>query len=345
MKAYRMTAWDCPPEFVDVPVPKPGPDELLLRMDAVGLCHSDILIQDSPAGLWNFDPPFTLGHENAGTVVGRGVGAGPFIEGQKVLASSVHACGYCRQCVKGRANYCEVWAGRSITRGVGIDGGLAEYMVVPAREVVPYERLTPARASVLSDAGVTSYRAVKDTLGHLDPESTVVVIGPGGLGGYAVQYLKIFTAARVVVVDRDAKRLAYAASLGADATVLTALGDPSEIEDVVGKASADAVLDFVGTDETLALALWLGAPMGRITVCGAAGGTVPVGWRTIAGGCHIVVSHGSTMGDLHDVVALGEQGLLQIETDVHEFEDIAGAYERLRTGAVRSRLVIEVNVA
>lgn len=339
MTAYRLLEWGSKPTFVEIEQPNPGPNEVLVRIGAVGLCHSDILIQDSPAGVWPFDPPFTMGHENAGWIEEVGSEVDSVSVGTPVLVSCVRSCGSCARCFRGEDNYCW-WSTQYTTRGVGLDGGLASHMVAPAREVVPLTNLAPRDAAVLSDAGATSYHAVRKALSRLTPGSTAVVIGAGGLGGFAIQYLRLLSSARVIAVDLSASRLEFATQLGADETVLSDESAAEEIQRITAGQGADAIFDFVGVDSTLALAVAVSAPLGRITVCGANPGRVAVGWGAIPGGCEFVVSLGNTLADLRAVVALAEQGKLRIETESFAFAEIEQAYQKLREGALRNRALI-----
>jgi propanol-preferring alcohol dehydrogenase len=341
MTAFRMTQWGTKPTFSDIAIPQPGPGEVRVSIAAVGLCHSDILLQDSPAGAWPFEPPFTLGHENAGWIDAVGADVSNLSTGTPVLVSCVRSCGVCDQCIRGRDNYCW-WSTKYTTRGVGIDGGLAAYMIAPAREVVRLNNLEPAKAAVLADAGATSYHAVRQSLPRLVPGSTAAVIGAGGLGGYAVQYLRLLGAAQVIAVDVNAERLRYAAELGAHHTVTSDSHAASAIGEITSNAGVDAIFDFVGIDTTLGLALDIAAPLSRITVCGANGGRAAVGWGAIPGGCEFVVSLGNTLADLREVVALAEQGQLRIETQKFKFAEVEQAYEALRRGELLSRALVEI---
>jgi propanol-preferring alcohol dehydrogenase len=199
MTAYRLVEWGHAPEYVDVEVPRPGPAEVLMKMGAAGLCGSDLHLLAAPPGAFPFQTPFTLGHENAGWIADRGPGATRFEIGAAVLASSGSSCGRCEQCLQGWDNYC--WETVNMqtrmmsmrVRGIGRDGGLAQYVVVPERELVPLGSLSVQRAAPLADAGATSYHAVRSVLPVLIAGSTAVVIGAGGLGSYAIQYLRLLS--------------------------------------------------------------------------------------------------------------------------------------------------------
>src|SRR3954466_14912376 len=157
MRAYRLLDWQ-QPGFDDLPVPEPGADEVLVRVGGVGLCHSDVLFLNSPAGVLPYDVPFTLGHEIAGWVDGLGRGVDGRSDGEAVAVACMSPCWQCRWCLRGADNYCvESWRGR----GFGRDGGLAAYVVCDQREVVALGDLDPRDVAPLTDAGATSYHAVQ----------------------------------------------------------------------------------------------------------------------------------------------------------------------------------------
>jgi D-arabinose 1-dehydrogenase-like Zn-dependent alcohol dehydrogenase len=142
--AVRLLRWRSEPELVAVPVPEPGPGEVLLKVEAAGLCHSDLHLMEWPAGTVPYTLPFTLGHETAGTVAALGAGTKGVREGDRVLVYARWGCGVCWPCLQGAENLCETPAGNlgGHGGGVGRDGGLAEHMVVPsARYLVPIRDL------------------------------------------------------------------------------------------------------------------------------------------------------------------------------------------------------------
>src|SRR6516165_5365543 len=185
MRAVRLLRWQSEPELVAVPAPRPGPGEVLVKVEAAGLCHSDLHLMEWPAGTVPFALPFTLGHETAGTVVALGPGAVGASEGDRVVVYSRWGCGGCWHCLQGAENRCDLppeeLAGNG--GGVGRDGGLAEYMIVPsARYLVAIDDLDPAAAAPLTDAALTPYHALKRCTHQLRPGATAVVIGIGGIG-------------------------------------------------------------------------------------------------------------------------------------------------------------------
>lgn len=334
MQAFQLTGWQQPPVYRDVPVPTPGPGEVLIKMAAVGLCHSDFLFMQSPEGTLPYTLPFTLGHENAGYVATLGEGVIGLHPGQPVAVAGINGCGHCRYCRTGNDNYClSGWKGR----GYGEDGGLAEYLLAPARQVVPIGSLSPRQAAPLTDAGSTSYHAVKKVLPKLVPGSTAVVIGVGGLGSYAVQYLRQLSGARIIAVDNVPERLEVASRLGAHETLLST---PDLLNDLRRFGMADGVFDFVGNDETITAGIGIAGPLASVALVGAGGGTAQVKWGGIALEVDVFIPQGASVQDLHDVVALAQTGRLQIDTVEYAFADAAEAYRAFDAGELNARAVI-----
>jgi len=252
MKAYRLTKWLHAGEFQDVPVPEPGPGQALVRIGGAGACHSDLHLMHewSPEtfpAVAEWTLPFTLGHENAGWAEAGDLGG---VEpGAPVVIAPTWSCGVCRSCRHGATNYCDqidVWDGKA--GGIGLDGGLAEYMVVPTACLVPLRDLEPWQAAPLTDAGLTSYHAVKRCLPLLTPDVSVVVIGVGGLGHMAVAYLRELCGAQIIAVDLDEGALKLAREMGADICLQSDSQTASEIRKASQGLGAMAVLDFVGAN-------------------------------------------------------------------------------------------------
>lgn len=241
MRAFQVVEWGRPAEVRDVPVPEPGPGQVLVRMAAAGLCRTDLHILASPPGFWP-DPPFTLGHENAGRVAAIGAGVENLAEGDGVLISSMFWCGDCDRCARGRHESCRRIGLAGY--GVGFDGGLADFILVEARHAVPLGDLDPVQAAPLADAAATSYHAIKSSRDDLVPGASAVVIGVGGLGAYAIQYLRRLTGCRIIALDTSQARLDTARRLGADVTLMS---DDDAAAHIVEETTdgAELVLDLV----------------------------------------------------------------------------------------------------
>src|SRR5262245_26317906 len=190
MLAYRLLKEQTPPEFQEVPEPHAGPGQVVVKVAASGLCQSDFHVISHPPGYWkDRRPPFTLGHEIAGRVEELGPGVRGFERGEAVAINLCWpSCGRCHMCRSGEENNC-LHQTELRAPGIGYDGGHAPYVLVPeARFLVPIGDLDPVKAAPLTDAGVTTYSAIKPYLADIWPSSTAVVIGVGGLGLYAVQF-------------------------------------------------------------------------------------------------------------------------------------------------------------
>lgn len=341
MRAYRLLDWQRP-GFADVAVPSPGPGQVLVRVAGVGLCHSDVLFLTAAAGLLPYDVPFTLGHEIAGWVDGLGDGVDDLVVGDAVAVACMSPCWECRWCRQGADNYCvNTWKGR----GFGVDGGLTSHLAVDRREIVPLGDLDPTLAAPLTDAGATSYHAVQRVRPKIEAaaavsEAVAVVIGVGGLGAYAVQWLKLQTEARVVAVEAREERLDAARALGADEVIAAGDGLSRRLRDVVGDDGADAVLDFVGTDQTLNAALRNAAKMGSIALVGQGFGTAQVRYGQPAHDCDIFNPQGARIAELHEVIEIARSGKLTIEVEQFGFDDVAEAYARLQQGTLNGRAVV-----
>jgi propanol-preferring alcohol dehydrogenase len=343
MLAYRLTEWQQPPELVDVPVPEPGPGEVLIKVGGAGLCHSDLHLMEWPAGALPFDPPFTLGHENAGWVERLGEGVTGFEPGEPVAVYGPWGCGHCRACRLSREDYCEnqLEIGKS-GGGLGRDGGMAEYMLVPStRLLIPLgDGLDPRDAAPLSDAALTPYHAIKRSLSRLVPGSTAVVIGVGGLGQMAVQILGALSPARIVAIDLDPGKLKAAEDSGADHAIGSGEASPESVRALTtGGRGAELVLDVVGSAQTLALAGQLLAFEGDLTLLGLAGGSIEYGAMSLPWGARIATTYWGTAVELMEVLDLAHSGKIGIRTERVPLDGVADAYDRLRKGEVEGRAV------
>lgn len=227
--------------------------------------------------------PFTLGHENAGWAHAVGEGVTNVRVGQAVAVYGPWGCGTRARCQLGIETLCENPAEAPVAGGgggLGLDGGMADLMLVPnARQLVALpDGLEPVTAAPLTDAGLTPYHAVRRSWPKLTPTSTVVVIGVGGLGHLGVQILRATTGAWIIAVDTRPEALRLAVESGADQTVTAGDTAAAEIRDATQGLGADVVLDFVGSDITLALAAAVVRNMGDITIVGIGGGTLTTGF-------------------------------------------------------------------
>lgn len=323
----------------DVPTPEPGPGEVRVRIAAAGVCHSDLhVLAGTSRRPADGSAPRILGHENAGWVDALGAGVTGLETGQPVAVFGGWGCGRCRVCLGGDEQLCDParWA------GLGPPGGYAEHLLVPAaRHLVPLDGLDPVEAAPLTDAGLTPYRAVQKARSRLVPGTTAVVIGAGGLGQFAVQLLGALTPARVVALDTADDKRARAAALGADLVLDPAV--PSARDDLRGFAGPDgvaAVLDVVGADATVALALEVVGRKGLVVLVGLAGGAAPVSFHAMAGEASVTTSHWGSRNDLVEVLALARAGVVATRVERHPLAAVNDVFARLAAGEIDGRAVL-----
>jgi propanol-preferring alcohol dehydrogenase len=343
MKAYRLAGWKQGGRYVDVEQPEPGAGEVLIRMGGAGICHSDlhILHEWSPeimSELEQFDPDFTLGHENAGWVEAVGAGVKGWDLGRAVVVSPVWSCGHCSACRAGDDAYCEDSAG--VSGGLGRDGGLASHMVAPAGALVAIEGLEPSEGAPLTDAGLTSYHAVKRSLDVLTPDAAALVIGVGGLGHMAVAYLRELTGSMIIAADRDEAARQMASDLGADLVLPSDETTADRVREATSGLGVRAVLDFVGIDVTMQLSAAVVRKRGKITIVGLGGGTFPFRYGALPHATTIGYTFGGSLSDLAEVVALAESGRVRPRVQQFSFDGIEQAYQALRDGKIEGRAVI-----
>lgn len=343
MRAFQLVEWQKPPELREVPVPEPGPGQVLVKVAGAGACHSDLHIMQAPGPPPGVGTrlPFTLGHENAGWVEKLGPGVTGFAPGDAVIVYGPWGCGLCANCREGRENYCETTGGQGGGLG-GHDGGMADYLLVPAsRFLIPLGTLDPREAAPLSDAGLTSYHAVKRSLHLLGPGSTAVVIGTGGLGQMAIQILRALSAATTVVaVDTSADKLQIAKRMGADETLLSGDQAVSRIKDMTGQQGAQFVLDMVGVDATLRMAAQVARVLGHLTIVGLGGGALPVDFSSPPHECSVASPYWGSIPELMEVITLARQQKIKMLVEHFPLERASEAYQLLHDGKIQGRAVI-----
>ncbi|MGW0045264.1 NAD(P)-dependent alcohol dehydrogenase [Rhodococcus sp. NPDC003348] len=332
-------------EIREVPVPEIGPSDLLIRVGAAGICHSDLHLLHFPVKMR--EEPLTLGHEIAGTIEAVGSEVDGRHTGERGIVYLCWSCGVCRECVSGNENVC-LAAGRTAMPpcpGLGPDGGMAEYVRIPARSFVPIGDLDFLQAAPMADAALTSYHAIRGARDHLRPGSTAVVIGVGGLGHVAVQILGAVSATRIVAVDVGATQLELAKRCGADITLESGPDTARQILELTEGRGADAVFDFVGIDATARMSVESVAPNGAYRMVGLGGGVPGVTAEPSGGpgwpwGASVRKSYGGTRSDLVDSIALAQAGRLTVEVDRFDLADARTAFDRLEAGTIRGRAVL-----
>src|ERR1019366_1767619 len=307
MRAAVVTDFHSPLQVQDLPIPQPGAGEVLVRIEASGLCHTDI---HAAHGDWPVKPtpPFIPGHEGVGYVEKLGTGVSTRAIGDRVaIAWLGYACGECRYCNSGWETLCE----KQENSGYSVNGTFAEYAVVPAAFAAPVPEGIPSRdAAPLTCAGVTTYKAIK--VARVAPAETVAIFGVGGLGHLALQYARI-AGGFVIAVDIEDHKLTMATELGADHVVNALTTDPVEAIQALGGADvAVALAASPGAFDQAYRSLRRG---GRL-VCVAlpadnATLSLPI-FDTVINGKTVIGSIVGTRNDLADVFALHAAGRTKV---------------------------------
>lgn len=330
-------------EIVDKPVPQIQPNEVLVKIAGAGLCHSDLHLIEM-----GDDNPLigeTLGHEGAGYVHEVGANVTSWKVGDPVLVSLVLSCGECRECFAGRDSQCVVASPRGALApaapGIGLPGNMAEYIAVKSHHLDPLDGLDPTDAAPLADAALTPMHAINTVRDRLTGDATVVILGIGGLGHMGLQLVAATSSSRIIAVDTDPRKLHYAESHGA-------LAIPSDqdaagrILEETGGRGADVVLDFVGVQPTVDLALAVIAQGGAIRFVGLGGGnfTYIAGIAELPWGVNIERPYGGNRSDQREALALAAAGKIHVEVRHYPLEDAKQAFEDLHDGKVQGRIVL-----
>jgi propanol-preferring alcohol dehydrogenase len=344
MKAVVFDQYKSAPSLRDVDRPTPGPGEVLLKVAGAGACHSDVAVFrdfDADFGPSQLKPSFVLGHENSGWVQDLGEGVSGIEIGDAYLVYGPTGCGHCRACSRGQDTYCENAATMPyLAIGLGRDGGMAEYVTVPARNLVPLGTADPVAAAPLSDAGLTPYHAIKKSLPVLGGGGKhALVIGLGGLGQIAVQILTALTGATVIATDTREDAMERARANGA-VTVPGGADQADAIRTVTGGKGVDAVFDFVGIEPTIKLAMSVVALRGRVTVVGIGNGSFSWNFYGVPYEAELTTTYWGTIEELHEVVDLYRAGQITPDVEIFSLDDALEAYRRLEAGELTGRAVV-----
>ena len=320
----------------EVAKPAPGPDEVLVRVETAGLCHTDI---HAAHGDWPVKPtlPLIPGHEGVGIVeeVGSGVTA-PKVGDRVAIPWLGKACGTCDYCIDGWETLCEA----QVNTGYGIDGSYAEYAVANAAYVaqVP-DSVDPLDAAVLTCAGVTTYKAVK--LSGARAGQLVAVFGIGGLGHLALQYAKI-SGATVVAVDISDEKLALAKELGADHVVNALTEDPiAAIKALGGAHAAISVAVAPKAFEQAFNSLRRGGTLVFVALPADNFVSLPI-FETVLNGITILGSIVGTRKDLAEVYAIHAQGRTRVIRETRRLDEVNKCFEEVEKGLVKARIVFDL---
>ncbi|MDH3889453.1 MAG: zinc-dependent alcohol dehydrogenase [candidate division Zixibacteria bacterium] len=336
MKAARIHAYGDELIVEDIAVPQPGAGQVLIKIIASGVCHTDL---HATAGDMAGNPklPFVPGHEIVGRVVSLGKDVSRTSEGDLVGVPSLHwACGQCEHCTGGWETLCL----RQLATGYSVDGGFAEYVVAPSDFVVQIpEQADPFEMAPILCAGVTTYKGLKQTQAkHGD---WVVISGVGGLGHVAVQYARVF-GYRVVAVDIDDDKLALAERHGAELTVNAAKDDAvSRVHDETG--GAHAVLVTAASASAFRSGVEMLRRGGVCVLNGLPPGDFPLPICNFVLAAQTVI--GSIIGtrrDMDEAVKLAVEVGIRTTVEKQPLENINEIFRRLQNGQVVGRVVLDM---
>jgi len=305
-------------------------DDVVVAVDGAGWCQTDNhIIEGQWADYVPQELPMTLGHENAGTVVATGEEVTLVSEGDQVICHPVQTCGTCRPCRQGETMYCE----NDAFNGLTTDGGFADELLTTERSVIPLpDGVDPVDIAPHADAGITAYHAAKKAVAELNPGDTAVVIGVGGLGHIGLQCVDAMSAADIVALDIKESARTLADDLGAHHTIDPETQDvAAEIGAITDDRGAAQVLDFVGADETTALAPEITAAGGDHHVIGYGGHVHEPAQALVNGEFSFVGNIVGRYAELQELVALVDRGDVDLHTsryDLGEINDVAAALER-----------------
>lgn len=332
-------------ELVETPVPDISSSEVLIKVAAAGLCHSDLHILHTDE-TWPFYGT-TIGHETAGHIARVGADVTGIHEGDAVLVNLTAFCGHCRNCITGRTNLCLVEGGRTTfvkTPGVVSDGGMADYIKAKAIHVDPIGDLDPITAAPLADAATTPMHAINSARHLLTPDATVVVLAIGGLGHLGLQILKATTGSRLIALDTDDNKLDLARRLGADVVLPSNSTAAAKILDDTHGHGADVVFDFVGLPATIDLGRAVIASGGALRIIGLGGGsftfTADASGEELPWGVSVQRSNGGSHQDQLETIALAQQHKLTVETTTYPLTHYQQAFHDLQQGTLPGRAVL-----
>lgn len=346
---YCVTEHNAPLQRMDCVTPEPKGAEVLVRMTAAGVCHSDIHIWEGVYDLGSGNKmtlkdrgvalPLTMGHEISGEVVKAGPDAKAVMTGMSCVVYPWLGCGECSTCKRGEENLCAV---KTQSMGVFVPGGYAEYVLVPhERYCVGLGKLDPAESAPLACSGVTTYSALKK-FGTKIKEEAVVVMGAGGLGHMALTVLRAMGGKGAIVVDIDEAKRKAAMEAGALAAIDGAASDASQQIIKATGGGACCVLDLVGSSSTINLAVSSIKKGGEIVLVGLYGGELklPLVYFPLRG-MGIRGSYVGSLPELKELVALAQKGTLKpIKVTRRKLQDASAALRDLKAGKVVGRIVL-----
>jgi propanol-preferring alcohol dehydrogenase len=349
VKAARIVKVNEKLEIQQVETPKPRGSQVLVKVQSSGVCHSDIhlwegyyegvggeLLKTTDRGV-NY--PLTPGHEVAGIVDSLGEQAEGFSNNDKVLVYPWIGEGLCPACRIGEENLCD----KPRSLGVYMDGGYAEYVLVPSYKylVKISDGMDTDASATLSCSALTAYGAVKNA--NLKPDDNVVIVGAGGLGLMAIQLAKAVTGARIIAMDLDDKKLEFAKKEGADTTVNSKNEDPVKaIMELTDKMGADAVIDFVNASKTVETDMQFLRRRARVVLVGLFGGELKLSLVTMPTRAYkLIGSYTGTLSDMIELVSLARRGVIKpVVSNRFKLDQATDTLTMLKEGKILGRGVI-----
>ncbi len=278
MQALQLTEYK-KLQLMDIPVPEPAPDEVLIRVSACGICGSDVHGYDGSTG--RRIPPLVMGHEAAGVIDAIGADVRAFAIGERVTFDSTISCGACSFCKTGAVNLCD----RRQVLGVSCgdyrrNGAFAEYVVVPARVLYRLPGTLGFAEAAMIEAVAVALHGVRLT--ELQPENTALVVGAGMIGLLIVQSLRVAGCKNILVTDLDSSRLELAKKLGASTVLRAGDGDVvAQVRELTGGHGADVVLEAVGSAPTVRTAIEAARKGATVTLVGNIAPEVPLPLQSV----------------------------------------------------------------
>lgn len=320
-------------EYMDWETPTPGPDDLLVRVKACAICGSDIKGYSGKTG--RRQPPIIMGHEAAGVVEAMGENVRGFNIGDRVTFDSTIYCLKCDYCLHGHYNLCDNRQVLGVSEGTyRRHGAMAEYVVVPYWIAVHLpENISFAEATLVETTSVGVHAANRTPLQLND---TVVIVGAGAIGLVALQAIRAKGAGKVIVTDLSPSRLEMARQLGADVTIPADAPDLLEqLRAATGPAGADAVMEAVGIQSTIDLALEITRKGGSLTLIGNVMPRVEMGLQSIVSREITLYGVCASNGEIADCVDLIASGRIRVDQFISEYarlEDGQAVFDRLYRG-------------
>ncbi|MFA5663678.1 alcohol dehydrogenase [Castellaniella sp.] len=349
MKCYCIVNFREALAELDMPIPEPKGAEVLLKVKAAGVCHSDIHLWEGGYDLGNgrilslqdrgVSLPLALGHETVGTLEAMGPDAKGVEKGRNYLAYPWIGCGECATCRAGRENYCAA----PRTLGILRHGGYAEYLLVPdAKYLIDIGDLDPAQLAPYACSGLTTFSALKKIGADTYTEHPILIFGAGGLGLMSLQLLKALGGKGAVVVDIDPVKREAALKAGALAAID---GNAPDVAEQIAQAMggpAQAAIDLVGAPATSELAFNCLAKGGKLVIIGLFGGLAPWSMALIPiKAIQILGSFVGNLGELQELIELVKTGKVPpMPIETFALNEADEALSRLRKGGVTGRAVL-----